>query len=58
MDVADARRLKAPEDENSKLKKVLAETMLDNAILNDIAATKTNARRPIMPETSANPACR
>jgi putative transposase len=40
MGVSDARRLKALEDENSKLKKLLAETMLDNAILNDIAAKK------------------
>ena len=40
MDVSDARRLKALEDENNKLKKLLAETMLDNAILKDIAAKK------------------
>jgi putative transposase len=40
MDVSDARRLKALEDENSKLKKLLAETMLDNAMLKDIAAKK------------------
>jgi hypothetical protein len=29
MDVSDARRLKALEDENAKLKKLLAEAMLD-----------------------------
>ncbi len=29
MDVSDARRLKALEDENTKLKKLLAESMLD-----------------------------
>jgi len=40
MDVSDARRLKALQEENSKLKKLLAETMLDNAILKDIAAKK------------------
>jgi putative transposase len=40
MDISDGRRLKALEDENSKLKKLLAETMLDNAILKDIAAKK------------------
>jgi putative transposase len=40
MDVSDARRLKALEDENSMLKRLLAETMLDNAILKDIAAKK------------------
>ena len=30
MDVSDARRLKALEDENARLKKLLADTMLDN----------------------------
>jgi hypothetical protein len=30
MDVSDARRLKASEDENAKLKRLLAEAMLDN----------------------------
>lgn len=33
MDVSDARRLKTLEDENAKLKKLLAEAMLDNAML-------------------------
>ncbi len=32
MDVPDTRRLKAVEDENARLKKLLAEQMLDNAI--------------------------
>jgi putative transposase len=36
LDVSDARRLKALEDENAKLKKLLAESMLDNAMLKDI----------------------
>lgn len=40
MDVPDARKLKALEDENTKLKKLLAETMLDMAILKDVAAKK------------------
>ena len=40
MDVSDARKLKALEDENSKLKKLLAETMLDNAMLKDVASKK------------------
>jgi putative transposase len=40
MDVSDSRRLKALEDENAKLKKLLAEQMLDNAILKDVAAKK------------------
>ena len=40
MDVSDARRLKTLEDENTRLKKLLAEQMLDNAILKDVAAKK------------------
>jgi putative transposase len=40
MDVSDARRLKALEEENTKLKKLLAEAMLDNAMLRDVAARK------------------
>jgi putative transposase len=36
LDVSDAKRLKVLEDENAKLKKLLAETVLDNAILKDI----------------------
>jgi putative transposase len=40
MDVSDARRLKALEDENTRLKKLLAEAMLDNAMLKDVAAKK------------------
>jgi len=40
MDVSDARRLKTLEDENAKLKKLLAEAMLDNAMLKDIASKK------------------
>ena len=37
---SDARRLKTLEDENTRLKKLLAEAMLDNAILKDVAAKK------------------
>ena len=33
MTVSDARRLKALEDENRRLKRLVAETMLDNAAL-------------------------
>ncbi len=40
LEVSDARRLRALEDENGKLKKLLAEAMLDNAILKDVAAKK------------------
>jgi putative transposase len=38
LDVSEAQRLKALEDENAKLKKLLAEPMLDLAILKDAAA--------------------
>jgi putative transposase len=40
LQISDARRLRTLEDENSKLKKLLAEVMLDNAILKDVAAKK------------------
>lgn len=40
MDVSDARRLKSLEDEHAKLKKLLAEQMLDNAVLKDINSKK------------------
>ncbi len=40
LEVSDARRLKALEDENAKLKKLLAEAMLDNAMLKDVASKK------------------
>lgn len=40
MDVSDARKLKALEDENRKLKKLLAETMLDVAMLKDLTSKK------------------
>lgn len=40
LDVSEARRLKVLEDENAKLKKLLAEAMLDNAMLKDIATKK------------------
>ena len=36
MEVADARRLKGLEEENRRLKKLLAEAMLDDAALKDI----------------------
>jgi putative transposase len=36
MEIADAKRLKGLEGENRRLKKLLAEAMLDNAALKDI----------------------
>jgi putative transposase len=40
LSVPDAKRLKQLEEENAKLKKLLAEAMLDNAVLKDITARK------------------
>ena len=40
MSVSDAKRLKQLEGENAKLKKLLAEAMLDNAVLKDITSRK------------------
>ena len=40
LDVSDARRLKALEDENARLKKLVADLTLDNVMLKDIAAKK------------------
>jgi putative transposase len=36
LEVSEARRLKSLEDENRRLKKLLAESMLDNAALKDL----------------------
>jgi len=38
--VSDAQRLKALETENAKLKRLLAESMLDNAALKDVVSRK------------------
>ena len=40
MDVSDAKRLKALEEENSKLKRLLADALLDNAALKDVVSRK------------------
>ena len=40
MFVCEAKRLKQLEDENAKLKKLLAEAMLDNVVLKDLASKK------------------
>ena len=40
MTVSEAKRLKALEDENARLKKLLAEAMLDNAVLKDLTSKK------------------
>jgi putative transposase len=40
MDVSDARRLKALESENARLKKLLAESMLENEITREVLRKK------------------
>jgi len=45
MEVSEAKRLKALEEENAKLKKLLAEQMLDAAALRELLAKNGRARR-------------
>jgi putative transposase len=40
MDVSEAKRLRALEDENTRLKRMLADAMLDNAALKDLLGKK------------------
>lgn len=40
MDVSEARRLKELEGENTRLKRLLADAMLDNAVLKDLVGKK------------------
>jgi putative transposase len=45
MDVSDARKFCALEDENRKLKRLLADSILDNAALKDVLSKNCRARR-------------
>jgi putative transposase len=45
MDVSEAKRLKQLEDENAKLKKLLAEPMLDAAAFRELQSKNGRARR-------------
>ena len=40
MEVSDAKRLKQLEDENKKLKQMLADTMLENGAIKDVLSKK------------------
>ena len=40
MDVSEAKRLRGLEEENAKLKRLLADAMLDNVALKDLLAKK------------------
>ena len=55
MDVSEARRLKALEDENTKLKRMLADAMLDNVALKDLLG-KTAKLEFKLVDVNANPA--
>src|SRR5690606_37666458 len=45
LDVSEARRLKTLEDENARLKRMLADAMLDNVALKDLLEKSGDARR-------------
>jgi putative transposase len=40
MEVSDAKRLRALDEENNKLKRLLADALLDNAALKDVVSRK------------------
>ena len=40
LEVSEAKRLRSLEDENAKLKRLLADTVLDNAALKDLLSKK------------------
>lgn len=46
MDVSEARRLRALEDENARLKRMLADAMLDNLALKDLLGKRRAKARP------------
>lgn len=43
LEISDAKRLKALEDENRRLKRLLAESLLDNAALKDLLGKTSKA---------------
>jgi putative transposase len=52
--ISSRNGVEALEDENTKLKKLLAETMLDNAMLKEMAAKNGDARRQARGRRSAS----
>ena len=44
LEVSEAKRLRALEAENAKLKRLLADAMLDNAVLKDLLGKNGDAR--------------
>ena len=53
LDVSEARRLKALEDENAKLKRMLADAMLDNVALKDLLGKNVWSAPPLQGFRSA-----
>lgn len=53
MDLSDAKRLRQLEDENAKLKRLVADVMLDNVVLKDLLGSKP--WDAIGPRTMAEP---
>ncbi len=45
LEVSEAKRLRALEDENGRLKRMLADTMLDNTALKELLGKSGDARR-------------
>jgi putative transposase len=58
LEVSEAKRLKALESENAKLKKLLADAMLDNAALKDVLAKNGDARCQASGGRAAARSCR
>ena len=55
LEVSEARRLRTLEAENARLKKLLAEAMLDNAMLKDATGKKGDPSVAIPPTALAEP---
>lgn len=45
MDIGEAQKLRALDTENSRLKKLLAESQLENSILKEVAAKNSDGAR-------------
>ncbi len=54
VDVSDTHRLKSLEDENAKLKRLLADTMLDNVVLKDLLEKTYDTERAMGCSTQGN----
>jgi putative transposase len=57
LEVSEAKRLKGLESENAKLKKLLADAMLDNAALKDLLAARKDGEPPKKERSGLQSAC-